>query len=161
MKARTIDVINGNTDILNESVEGGEQHIRPVIEDFDSGHWTAANEFKGKMDLATLRTFTQHFDEPIPLSPWQERFLMEYSKADVAATRHMHLPRPRRNSGRAYFEWMQSQFDTYFQDTYIINMEEPVPTNVQAQESRRRPVQPQNNYPTSSNPTQERRRRNH
>lgn len=134
------------------------------IEDFDSGHWTAANQdFKSEMDVATWRSFTQHFAEPLPLSPWQERFLLEYAKADVDATRNMRVNffMPRRNSGRAYMERLQSQVEEFFERGTLVPQYAEAPTNVQIQESRSRvPVQ-QNHYPTSSNPTQERRRRTH
>lgn len=134
-----------------------------VVEDFNTnGLWREANErFLEGMDL--------------DLTPWQERHLQEYSRADVEATQQMmsggnvsadgHLRSwiiyPRRNSGRALMERMIAEV---FGENQMITPNSsrtyPVPTNVEIQRSRRRPPQVQRSYPTSRNPTQERRRRN-
>lgn len=160
-------------------VEGPEGYVYqgPIIysvgdeiEDFDPALWERANTFKEEMAAASWRAFS----EPLQLFPWQERIMQEYAKADVEATQRMMSGGnidnqgrvslwtlfPRRNAGRQYLEQMVASLFKEEELTVISAKTYPVPTNVQIQESRRRPVQVQNTYPTSSNPTQERRRRN-
>lgn len=121
-----------------------------AIEDFDSGAWTAANE-----NLRFIRDIVPE------LQPWQERVVYQGMQSggniDENGITRLWMSFPQRNSGRRYLE---SLVATYFEGGKLIDMETPIPTNVQIQESRRAP-QVQNNYPTSGNPTQERRRRNH
>lgn len=121
-----------------------------AIEGFDSAAWMRTNDFSREMGTLGFPS----------ILPWQDRFLREYAAADAETTRRLFI-QPRRNYGRQYLESMVS---AYFQNIPIIDIEAvEIPNAYQITESRntRRPAQPQRTYPTSSNPTQERRRRNH
>jgi hypothetical protein len=134
-----------------------------VVEDFDSGHWTAMGHIPDVVG----------FD----LTPWQERFMEAYARVDVENTRRLYFSSPRLH-GNTHISWWdeltrprqpaREGYHWYEHDGVRIELpneiqmetEPDVPTNVEIRQSRSRPVPPQRTYPTSTNPTQERRRRN-
>lgn len=134
------------------------------IEDFDSGPWTALNQdWRQEMNAASWRAFST--DLGFDLAPWQERVLAAHGNISSDGVVRTYLSMPRRYSGRAYMERMVAEL---FKDgelkvlgsSPVQVVEEHIPTNVEIRQSRSRPVPPQRTYPTSTNPTQERRRRN-
>ena len=145
-----------------------------VVEDFNTnGLWREANE-----------RFLEGMG--VELTPWQERYMEAYAMADVNATRHMYLTMPRRvshgsideNGVMTWSTWT-SWFDEvvnhnpparegyhWYEHDGVrvelpneINMEPEIPTNFEIRNSTRLP-ELNRSYPTSRNPTQERRRRN-
>lgn len=152
-----------------------------VIEDFDTaGTWARANErFMSQMDLVPEVT---GFD----LTPWQERLVAAYSRMDVESTRRLYFSSPRREthgyipsdgtvtSWSSWFDELvrprepaREGYHWYEHDGVRIELPDeiqteaaPIPTNFDIRNSTRN-SQLNRTYPTSRNPTQERRRRNH
>ena len=131
------------------------------IEDFDSGPWTAAHAHPQWRETWSQAAEQLGFD----LTPWQERFVTTHGSIDASGMVRTYLSFPRRQSYRTVIDQL---VERYFTDPElhvtgkrtVEIVEEHVPTNVEIRQSRSRPVPPQRTYPTSTNPTQERRRRN-
>ena len=133
------------------------------IESFGTEGWREANStFVEDMNVATWRAFSQDVGLP-SLMPWQSRMVehlhaQQHGNVDAQGRTRMFMVYPRRNAGRAYMDRMIREM--FGEEELIVTAKTPIPTPVEIQNSRRRPPHQQNTYPTSINPTQQRRSRN-